>query len=355
MVAEYDGSGALTKRYVPGLGLDDVAVSYDGAGTSNRSWLLADERGSVVGLSGLTGAVTNINRYDEYGVPASTNSGRFQYTGQPWLAEAGAYHYRSRAYLPEVGRFLQSDPIMYAAGANVYNYVGSDPVNLKDPMGLFPRFGSDREFCTYHSVALPANPTTGEIVVELRVTSCITLGELDRWFDEQRYIHFVQPFEEFSQRQCAMTRPQSASPIDDPTANARDAMEELSAMTARVQNGNVSGIAADMWAKGLGNINQAMSAAGALGVAITQVDDGVSPIVAAAGVVGRFGSTVAVAEGTAVVVGGVTSAIVGPEAGVPIGSVASTMATTAWIGSGAAEAAGGLAEDSALYALGCNE
>lgn len=137
LVAEYNvGTGALTRRYIPGLGLDDVAAAYDGAGVSNRSWQLADERGSVIAQSGATGAVSAINTYDEYGVPASGNTGRFQYTGQQWLPEAGAYHYRARTYLPQVGRFLQTDPIGYSAGANLYAYVSGDPVNLVDPMGL---------------------------------------------------------------------------------------------------------------------------------------------------------------------------------------------------------------------------
>jgi len=137
LVAEYNvGTGALTRRYIPGLGLDDVAAAYDGSGTSNRSWQLADERGSVIAQSGATGAVSNINTYDAYGVPALGNVGRFQYTGQQWLPEAGAYHYRARTYLPQVGRFLQTDPIGYAAGANLYAYVGGDPVNMVDPFGM---------------------------------------------------------------------------------------------------------------------------------------------------------------------------------------------------------------------------
>lgn len=136
LVAEYDGSGALIRRYVPGLGLDGVAASYDGSGLATRTWLVADERGSVVGLAGATGAIGTVNRYDEYGVPASGNAGRFQYTGQAWLEEAGAYHYRARTYLPQIGRFLQMDPTYYADGLSVYVYAGQDPINRIDPLGL---------------------------------------------------------------------------------------------------------------------------------------------------------------------------------------------------------------------------
>jgi RHS repeat-associated protein len=136
LIAEYDGSNALQRRYVFGPGTDEAIVWYEGSGTTDRRFMSSDERGSIVSLTDSSGALIAINRYDEYGIPQSANIGRFQYTGQAWLAELGLQYSKARIYSPTLGRFLQTDPIGYEDSPNPYQYVLSDPVNYTDPLGL---------------------------------------------------------------------------------------------------------------------------------------------------------------------------------------------------------------------------
>jgi RHS repeat-associated protein len=137
-IAEYNGSNALQRRFVFDPTTGQPVLWYEGTGTAstNRRYLSLDERGSVISVSGSTGASLGLNTYDEYGKPGASNLGRYQYTGQKWIGEAGLYDYHFRDYVAHLGIFAQTDPIGQVDSPNLYAYVLNDPVNNVDALGL---------------------------------------------------------------------------------------------------------------------------------------------------------------------------------------------------------------------------
>lgn len=174
LVAEYDSSGNILRRYIHDTGVDDPLVWYEGAVVgSNRRTLQSNHQGSIISIADSGGNLVAVNSYDAWGIPGAANLGRFQYTGQIMLPEIGVYHYKGRTYSPTLGRFLQTDPVGYQDQIHLYAYVGNDPVTFIDPTGRQRetlvigihagggKKGTSAAFATGHAWITLHNPESG--------------------------------------------------------------------------------------------------------------------------------------------------------------------------------------------------
>jgi RHS repeat-associated protein len=135
---EFDGSGALTNRYLHGNSIDDVLADE---ANGSVGWALTDNLGSVRDVVDATGASQNHVVFDSFGnVTSETNPSfdtQFSFTGREFDAETGNYDYRNRPYRPISGRFMEVDLIGLNLGGDVnpYRYILNTPSNFIDPLG----------------------------------------------------------------------------------------------------------------------------------------------------------------------------------------------------------------------------
>jgi RHS repeat-associated protein len=129
LIQERDGSGRVTRNYyLRGELRDGVPLYYT-----------RDHLGSVREMVDASGSVRARYGYDAWGARQKLEGdldAAMGYTGFYTHAELGWVMAPLRQYDPAYGRWRSMDPIGEAGGLNLYGYLGDDPLNSVDPLGL---------------------------------------------------------------------------------------------------------------------------------------------------------------------------------------------------------------------------
>jgi RHS repeat-associated protein len=126
---ERDANNNVTKRFSP----EGEQIA------GNNYYSTFDRLGSVQEMTDASGNIRAQYDYDPYGNQTKLSgdlTADFGFAGYYNHANSGLYLTVFRAYDPDAGRWLSRDPIGEAGGVNLYGYVGDDPPNLIDPLGL---------------------------------------------------------------------------------------------------------------------------------------------------------------------------------------------------------------------------
>jgi len=158
VIAEYDGSNNLLRKFIYGPGIDEPVCMIDVDGGNVVYYYHLDGLGSVAALSDVNNVIVESYSYDVFGAPTIYDENQSEISqiaiGNPYMFtarraddETALYYYRARYYAFDIGRFLQTDPIGYTGGLNLYAYCGNNPIVWIDPLGMVYELLNPGEAC----------------------------------------------------------------------------------------------------------------------------------------------------------------------------------------------------------------
>ncbi len=120
------------------IALVRVGDPFSDDSTPAVKYHLGDHLGSSHLVIGSSGGWTNREEYTPYGETSfgSFARKRYRFTGKEKDEESGLYYFGARYYSPSLGRWFNCDPAGIVDGLNIYQYVKSNPLNARDPIGL---------------------------------------------------------------------------------------------------------------------------------------------------------------------------------------------------------------------------
>jgi RHS repeat-associated protein len=124
------------------FGGDPIAIVRDTA----LYWIQNDHLGRPEGITDQNRQRVwraNLKAFDRTVITDVIGGFHLGFPGQYHDPETGHAYNINRNYMPDLGRYLESDPIGLVGGMNTYAYVGSNSVNLVDPLGLEANVASD--------------------------------------------------------------------------------------------------------------------------------------------------------------------------------------------------------------------
>jgi RHS repeat-associated protein len=140
-IQERDGTNAVKKEFTWGAhrggGIGGL-LNLRQAG-SDYSYLY-DGRGNVTSLLDNLQNVVATYSYDSYGTLMNKTGSidqPFMFSTKQYDTETGLQYFGYRFYNPAMGRWLTRDPLGEVGGLNLYSFVGNNPVNWVDPLGLW--------------------------------------------------------------------------------------------------------------------------------------------------------------------------------------------------------------------------